>query len=443
MKALVWMFALIASGQLQAASFGLNANGSEPLYQTTLTQAIYQASRSDHLQDLTLHNAAGEQVPYALLPYENLHPTQVTQESAPLTIFPMQENPQNASAKVSIQLNTNAENTSVSVSKVDESALKKSNYLFDLGENHPELNKLRVDWQGAEGKLIAVEILSSDNLKDWSPIGQSALLKTTAAGQTILQNSITLDYPTDARYLQLHLVEPDSDFKLTAVNTEYRKTQTSEQPVLWQALNLIKRENKQSETLIDFEALGRYPASHLRIHLPQQNTITHVQILVRNKEDAPWQTVRDAPLYRLNKQGKDYTNADIFLPSTVARYWRLQFSQASGGIGAENPTLTVGWLPHTVVWNARGHAPFSLRVGEAPAVVSAVNISNLMENHSAEKLQTLPVATLMPQSNSAPAGNAWVSAPDYKRWLLWAGLVLGVLLLTGMAVSLLKGQSKE
>lgn len=441
MKTLVWIFACITSSSLQAASFGLNVSGDEPLYQTTLTLEVYQASRSDFLQDLTLRNATGEQVPYALLPNEALHPTTVTQESTPLTIFPMQEHAPNANGNVNIQLDTSSEKTTVNVSQHDEAALDKTSYLFDLGENHPTLDKLSVDWQGAEGKVISVEILSSDTLKDWSLIGQSALLKTTAAEHTILQNSITLDYPTDARYLQLRLVEQDLDFKLTAVNTEYRKTQTSEQPLLWQTLNLMGRDEKQGQTLIDFEALGRYPASHLRIHLPQQNTITHVQVLSRNKTDAPWQAVVNAPLYRLNEQGKEYTNADILFPQTVARYWRLQFNHASGGIGAENPTLTLGWLPHIIVWNARGHAPFNLQVGEAPQMVSAVDISNLMENHRLEKLQALPPATLA-QHKSALTDNTWDSAPDYKRWLLWAGLAVGVLLLAGMAYSLLKSTPK-
>ena len=46
-------------------------------------------------------------------------------------------------------------------------------------------------------------------------------------------------------------------------------------------------------------------------------------------------------------------------------------------------------------------------------------------------------------NQTAMQTNAWTSAPDYKSWLLWAGLFLGVLLLAGMAYSLIKTERKE
>ena len=189
---------------------------------------------------------------------------------------------------------------------------------------------------------------------------------------------------------------------------------------------------------------GRYPASYLRINLPQQNTITNVQVLTRNQTDASWVTLINAPLYRLNKQGRDTVNPDIKLNPKIARYWRLQFNQANGGIGSENPSLSVGWLAETVVWNARGKAPYTLQIGESSDTANAVPISNLIPDYRPEKIDTLPIANLNLTNNTAEtAQNSWVSAPDYKRWLLWAGLALGVLLLAAMAYSLLKTEHNK
>lgn len=440
MKALMLVMALLSSSQLQAASFELEASGSEPLYQTTLSKAVYQASRSDTLQDLTMHNAAGEQVPYALLAYESLHPTQTVEESKPLVIFPMQERELHANGSIHVQLEKSA--TTVNVSGGELLKQHQTLFLFDLGKEHEPLNKLKLDWQGAENKFIHVEALGSDDLKDWISLGYAVLLKANGEGQAILKNTVSFNHATQARYLQIRLVEPDDGFKLSSVSTEYSKTQTLALPYLWQDLKFLNRTQiDQGEINIDFESLGRYPASQIKIALPQQNTITSVRILVRNNTDAPWREISYASLYRLSKQGTESINPDTVINSTVARYWRLQFSQASGGLGAENPKLTLGWLPQTLVWNARGQAPYRLTLGETSTVVNAVNIASLIPDYSIEKVQALPQANLRTQDNMPSAVNAWESATDYKRYLLWAGLGLGVLLLAGMVRTLLKDKA--
>ncbi len=447
MKILIFLIlSTMANTHVQAASFSFDATGSEPLYQTILTKEVYQASHYDDLQDLTIHNAAGEQLPYALIPYEVLHPAQMVDEAKPLVIFPMQESASKPTSDINIHLEKNADRTTIDVASNPTLQQQKTTYLFDLGKEHPTLKKLKVDWQGAEGKLIAVEAFSSNNLKDWNNIGQSVLLKTSSAGQTILQNTIELYAFTQERYLQIRPAEVSGvDFKLTAVSTEYSKAQSLSLPQLWQPLVLLKREQANNGIVnIDFESQGRYPASYLRINLPQQNTITNVQVLTRNQTDASWVTLINAPLYRLNKQGRDTVNPDIKLNPKIARYWRLQFNQANGGIGSENPSLSVGWLAETVVWNARGKAPYTLQIGESSDTANAVPISNLIPDYRPEKIDTLPIANLNLTNNTAEtAQNSWVSAPDYKRWLLWAGLALGVLLLAAMAYSLLKTEHNK
>ena len=137
------------------------------------------------------------------------------------------------------------------------------------------------------------------------------------------------------------------------------------------------------------------------------------------------------------------------MPAIDARYWRLQFNQARGGIGAEIPALHLGWLPPTVVWNARGQAPFTLAVGEGPNLVNTIPISTMLPNYGAQTLNNLPVANLIianqatQDASSTQAASTWVAPRDYKTWLLWGGLMLGVLLLAGMAYSLLKSERKQ
>jgi hypothetical protein len=135
-------------------------------------------------------------------------------------------------------------------------------------------------------------------------------------------------------------------------------------------------------------------------------------------------------------------NPDIKINTTASHYWRLTFSQHSGGIGADNPMLSLGWLPQTIIWNARGKPPYVLAVGETAETSALVNIANLIPNNPLAKIDTLPIANIGAMHVGDPAINPWEGAPDRKRWLLWIGLVLGVLVLAGMAYSLVRASRK-
>lgn len=436
----------LTSTPLMAASFKLEANGNEPLYQSSLSKEVFQYSRSNTLQDLTISNAAGEPLPYALIRYEELHPqAAVKHDTKPLIIYPIHENALGNPSELRVQLDKNTGSTTLNINASDASNKANTVYLLDAGKKHAPLQALSVDWQGSEGKLLALEVLSSDDLKNWSLAGRAVLLKTTNTNSSLLQNTISLDGATEARYLQIRPTEQAhvGAFKLTKANAEYSNMQAIAPQLLWQNVTFAAREldKKSGQINIDFESPGHYPASRLQIALPQDNTITQVTVLVRNVSSEPWVTLTNASLYRMAAQhGKTFNNPDVVLSPTVARYWRLQFNQSGGGIGAENPSLSLGWLPPTVVWNARGQAPFSLHVGEAPRIVNTVNIASLIPDFNIEKVQQLSKASLNAAviADTDTAQNSWLLPIDYKRWLLWGGLFLGVLLLAGMAYSLLK-----
>lgn len=450
---------VLAINSVFAASFQFDVGNQEPLYRTSLPKAVYTQSNSNGLQDLSITNAAGEQLPYTLVPHTTLYPPSTTKvDSQPLLVFPIEEVKLSYPEALRIHLEKTSINTTVNVSSSttkNENALEKTIYLVDIGEKHPDLQTLTFNWQGAEERFVGLEILASDDLKNWSHAGNAVLLKAAQAGNTILNDTATLDHSVNVRYLQIRLNEPGKSphFKLNAVNAEYRSQQAMTQPVIWQDLNFLTRtqDHKTGQINLEFEAIGRYPASRLHVNLPQTNTITNATVLVRNNTNEPWVYLCSTSLYNMTQHGRTMTNPNISLHTTTARFWQLQFGQASGGIGAENPTLSVGWLPDTIVWNARGAAPFSLHVGEKPDISHKVSVTDLMPDFKIEKVRNLPQAKLTTASSASSNAkdtslnqqSAWTRTPDYKTWTLWGGLFLGVLLLAGMAYSLLKTGSKQ
>lgn len=471
MKFYTLLFALsFTASPAMATDFRLSPSGDAPLYQSVLPKEVYQHSRANNLQDLTISNAAGEQVPYALMRHEDLYPqTASTKVVKPLSALPIYDGQLDDADNrvhamkmlVSVKGDAFEDGFLIINTQVKDT---KSVYLVDAGKNHPPLQTFNVDWNGAHNTLLALDIEASDDLEHWSKVGHAVLLKTTPnklptccdTSQDIVQNKIVLDNLVKARYFKISPADKEFDrLMLTSIEAQYDGVRTLTPELFWQNISFVQREvpsNDKALTHIDFESFGRYPASHLRVQLPQNNTITRATVLVRNKSNAPWQTLTSAALYRMDKAGKAYTNPDITLNTSTWRYWRLQFHASNGGIGAENPTLSLGWVPQTLVWNARGQAPFTLRVGSSPALVNAVDVTSLIPDYKVEKVSQLPKANIavvtlgtgdVTNTSKPSAENSWVSAPDYKTWLLWGGLFLGVLLLAGMAYSLIRTERKE
>lgn len=443
-----------ASIPVMAAKFKLEASGIEPLYQSRLPKEVYQYSRSNGLQDITINNAAGEQVPYALLPYETLHPQNITTlDVKPLIVLPIDDSvlksPNERSFTVKVLENAN-NSTQINLNSNTQVKNSKNIYLVDAGKKHPPLQTLRVEWIEGENALLRLNVQVSNDLENWSDVGHAVLLKTSNNEKLLLQNIITLDYATKARYLKISPSEGNGKLVLTKINAEYNSVHSLTPETLWHNLQFLKRDQDSKKDIInlDFESLGRYPASYLRVHLPQTNTITNASIFIRDRNDAPWQYYTTTSLYRMDKSGKNYNNPDVLLNSTAARYWRLQFNQSNGGIGAENPKLSLGWLPQTAIWNARGTAPFILHVGEDQKIVNMVRIESLIPDYKIDKVLQLTKASLTAEASAnnlptVPISSAWVTPIDYKRWWLWAGLFLGVLLLAGMAYSLIKAERNQ
>ncbi|MFA6178682.1 MAG: DUF3999 domain-containing protein [Candidatus Methylopumilus sp.] len=447
--------------QASATTFTLEAAGAAPLYRSELPLEVYQSTRQDDLSDLVIFNAAGERVPHALLDRSLVHPPAAAiNTSSKLPVFPIQASSLttvSGANDLRLQLEKSAGKTTVSITQGSTNTDTPIVYLLDAGEKHQDIQKLTLDWAEAEGRMIEVEVLASDDLNNWASIGHGILLKTSNTAGTIQQNTLTLDSSSHARYLQLRSVNPAQALKLTTAEA-HMSTQAPDTPkLLWQnlpAANAKRSDNSQiGQSNIEFEAAGHYPAEYLRVNLPDDNTISSVKISVRNKPGEPWRYISNASVYHLVEKspaGKITTlsSPDISIYPTVARYWQLQFNTATGGIGASTPSLALGWPTQTMVWNARGNAPFTLQTGQAE-IASHVTIASLIPDFKPEKLQQLPLAAIQQMSTALPgetatkaADSSWSSAENNKRWWLCGGLLLGVLVLTGMALSLLRSDNK-
>ncbi|WP_161868042.1 DUF3999 family protein, partial [Pseudomonas yangonensis] len=113
------------------------------------------------------------------------------------------------------------------------------------------------------------------------------------------------------------------------------------------------------------------------------------------------------------------------------------------GLGQQALTAAFAVRATQLVFLARGEPPYRLAVGRADATAAALPLSTLIPGNSTERLTSLASAQVdVAAVRSAEVNVPATAATDWKRWGLWAVLLLGVALLAAMAASLLRRPDK-
>jgi hypothetical protein len=133
---------------------------------------------------------------------------------------------------------------------------------------------------------------------------------------------------------------------------------------------------------------------------------------------------------------------------TADRYWLVRVDQRGGGLGAGEVALEVGWLPHELVFAARGAAPFTLAYGSKLAKPEALQVATVVPEYREGKDIPARPATVgdvlgserASASLADPLGllRALLESGEGKKWALWMVLSAGVLAVAWMALRLLR-----
>ncbi|MFM0510262.1 DUF3999 domain-containing protein [Paraburkholderia sp. RL17-373-BIF-A] len=435
-----WCFALVAtwaSAPAVAADdfaqhFALQLDEGAAYYSVTLPATVYAASQRHDLGDVRVFNGTGEPVPYSLdAPRE---PARTPPTLRPVRWFPL---PPAASGSSGAPLGvTIAADGSLRATSAPPSRAQHDTDLIDLGRASRTsrvsalLVHLRDDnYQGR------VTIEASDDLRHWQPAGDAQLLKVSYNGSTLSQDRIELD-GMRARYLRLRWLDGapyveslDMEIQALAADAAQRAERT------WREGIVAHAGPKPGEYF--FSTSGPYPIDRLRLNLPQPNTVAPAVVYSRAGLDTPWREVAGATLFRLHNGDVEQSNPSLELTPDTDRQWRVVVDPRNGGLGSGTLTIAAGWRPATLTFVARGTAPFTLAVGSATTVSSAVTRDELLMGASAVPATARLGDALSPEQ-AARAQSA--KDPDaMRRYLLWAALLLAVGSLAAIAWRLARG----
>ena len=418
----------------------LATSGDHAYYRVEIPASAYEGAVRSDLGDLRILNGDGSAVPMALLP----SPAQPRERApgVPLALFPLLVDDERRNlGDLSLRLRRDASGTSVDVTTREGASVpakRLAGYLVDTGEGTERFAALTLPLSAAANVDVRVRVDGSDDLVSWRPLAAGApLLALEYRGQRLTRERIDLARGS-ARYLRLTF-SPSSVPDIANARGEFAE-RAVDAPRLWREAAGIADKDRPGD--YTFDVGGSFPVDRVTLVLAEINTVAPAQVYAQtvpradaNAQDA-WRLVGSTVFYRLRQDGGEAINPPLAVATSGERRWKIHVDPRAGGVGDAPPKLSVGWMPQSLVFAARGNGPFTLAYGSAQA-----------------KPVTLPIATLVPgfDARTTPAtfGVATTGAPiappalaalrvpiDFKRWLLWGSLALAALVLGWMALRL-------
>ena len=434
-----------------AWSLAIEADGSTDSYQFDLPAAVYRGITRRDAGDLRVFNAAGEVVPHAFQ-HQTSAEAPKPQPRA-LTPFALKGLASKGIDGLHVRVTRSGGKT---VFQLDEGGGGNApapvlGYLVDVTAIEQPIQALELAVDAPADYAGKLRVEASMDLARWDTVAAGApLLSLQHAGAKLEQRRVEFA-PRKTKYLRLSWTGLPPEARLSNVLAE-----TSVSPVAvarqWESVAGVAVPDKPGEYA--FDLLGHFPVDRLRLGLPQQNTLAQVEILSRNRASDPWRYVSRAVVYRLRREGAEILSPEIGIATNPDRYWLLRVDQKGGGLGAGEPQLFAGWVPHRLVFVARGGAPFTLAYGNREATPSNHALETLVRGYDPkpgesglEQVKMTQVAAVAPTRMKSPElqlpaalGGTVISrdATEIKKMILWSALVAAVLLLVWMAWRLLR-----
>ncbi|UNK50885.1 DUF3999 domain-containing protein [Lysobacter sp. S4-A87] len=415
-------------------------------YRVTLDASVYRQLYTHDLRDFEVRNHDGATVPSALFAPEQ--PLVQAPARIALPWFRLPATPAGGPAggwelTGTIDGEGRLRGVQARVNGAAADALPQNVLLVDASQAREAITALELQWQPASTPASApasaldlgFRVEGSDDLDQWQPLPvRGRLVDLQRDGRRLLQRRIELSPARHVRYLRLTPDRSDQPIEITAVSAELAGSAVASAPQ-WQPLR-GRRIDQAGRDAFEFNLEGRFPVQQVDVELPGNHAVEW-RLESRDDSGAPWQ-LRAGPwmAWQVDSAGRASRSGARVLDRVVRdRYWRLSASTPVSG----DPALRLGYRPEVVVFLAQGPAPYSLVAGSARARRADSPLSQLVDAMREQRGDAWQPAPASLGAAQALAGDAAFTARrDWTSWLLWSVLVLGALVVSAFALSLLR-----
>lgn len=433
------LLVLLASPLLLAASAEADyarqwpltlATPAAPAHEVLLDAAVYRWMHDRAGRDVDVLDARGEPQPSLLAP-----PPAATVRRArvalPYFTLPVLTGDFSASRLVA-ETDTAGQLRRVElVGGVEVPGMPNEALLLDLAPARGTITALEFHWQPSAAVDRGYAVEASDDLQQWSPVQlRGRLVDLAEGGRRLVRRRLDFDVPPRARFLRL---SPEADGRRLHLHRVDAVVARPVGPtVRWLSLDAQARGAAGGHV---YRTEGRLPVQHVDLRLPGTGAMRW-RLESRDGADAEWRMRASGRAFDVPAGTGRRRSAPVVLPAPVRdRGWRLVPLDRAGGA----PALRLGYRPERLVFLAQGTPPYRLVAGSAhvrrvDAPVDAV-IDELRRTHGAG---WKPSAARHGPSRMLAGEAALAPRRDWTAWTLWAVLGLGVLVIAGFSLRLLR-----
>lgn len=420
-----------------ASGMTIESAHTQPMIETTLPDEVYRVVTRADLGDLRVFNADGVPVPHAFCAAPQSSEPQVTEQS--LSVFVLRGRDQVYTESSRVNVETPA-GTRVDVQEASPPAPEVVSgliHIIDARETLP-LRAIRFDWRSPDGASeVKVRIEASDDLDQWRTIVRaSTLLLAQQGNQELRRERIKLPLRQYA-YLRVQRVDSGPPLVINSVMAEEVSEAEAIEPLWFTATRVPSVE----QDALTFDAEHVAPVTFARVRLKQENSTASVVVQSRADDKSPWRNQWTGESYVIVSDTVRRESPPARFEATSDRYWRVQILKDPQVY--QDSALELGYRPAKLRFLAQGPGPFTVAFGSRRAEVAqpAVCDGLLADVSAADRERMVEQGYYAGQVMALGGADALKVPPrqtPLKVVILWAVLVVGVALLVGMALSLLK-----
>lgn len=420
-----------------ASGMTIESAHTQPMIETTLPDEVYRVVTRADLGDLRVFNADGVPVPHAFCAAPQSSEPQVTEQS--LSVFVLRGRDQVYTESSRVNVETPA-GTRVDVQEASPPAPEVVSgliHIIDARETLP-LRAIRFDWRSPDGASeVKVRIEASDDLDQWRTIVRaSTLLLAQQGNQELRRERIKLPLRQYA-YLRVQRVDSGPPLVINSVMAEEMSEAEAIEPLWFTATRVPSVE--QDALMFDAEHVA--PVTFARVRLKQENSTASVVVQSRADDKSPWRNRWTGESYVIVSDTVRRESPPARFEATSDRYWRVQILKDPQVY--QDSALELGYRPAKLRFLAQGPGPFTVAFGSRRAEVAqpAVCDGLLADVSAADRERMVEQGYYAGQVMALGGADALKVPPrqtPLKVVILWAVLVVGVALLVGMALSLLR-----
>ena len=421
--------------------WSVNAEAASSAHRIVLTEEVYRRVGNAGLRDLEAFDANGQSLPFGPLAARDGTTVSVSEQQSDLPWFPLPEPARAESERVDLHVTRDAQGRlrQLDASVVPNAVKPSPSFVLDASAlGNAPVEALTFEWPepGAPGFSLRVRVSASSDLGSWRTLVPEARLIDLRQGVLhLIRRGVELP-AEQAPYLRVDLLDPGATLAIARVSASVRARTTVAPARLWAAAQL-KAQGERPQ-FFDFRAPGPMPIERVAITPGSDNAVSEVEVMSRDRADAPWQSHGRMVVFRLGGQGEAAGNEALSIAPVRNREWRLVANPPL----AAAPTVKFGYRPDEFVLMAAGPARYVLAAGSAtvrrPDYPVEVVLAELRSRNGHD--WQVPQATLGPLETVR--GEAAMAPPvppkPVKLWLLWGALLVGVVSIGWMVLKLLQ-----